>query len=71
MQSGVNVTLVAWMINRRRRLEERAAVQPLEETSVGCAFLFLFGMAAFTLFGATVELALRLRRRDTSAREIV
>ena len=62
MQAGVNVTLVALMIDRRR-LEERAAVQPLEATSEGCAFLFLFGVAAFAVFGASAELALRLRRR--------
>jgi len=66
---GVNVTLVAWMISRRR-LEERAAVQPLEATLPGCAFLVLFGMAAFTLFGAAADLALRLRRR-ASVMEIV
>ena len=62
MQSGVNVTLVAWMINRRR-LEERVDVQPLHGTLAGCAFLVLFGMATVTLFGAAVNLALRLRRR--------
>ena len=60
---GVNVTLVAWMISRRRLEERAAAVQPLHETSAGCAFLFLFGVAAFAVFGASAELALRLRRR--------
>jgi len=69
MQAGVNVTLVALMINRRR-LEERSAAQPLHETSAGCAFLVLFGVAAFALFGAAADLALRLRRRD-AAREIL
>ena len=70
MQSDVNVTLVAMLISRRRRLEERAAVQPLCETLPGCAFLFLFGVATVALFGAAVNLALRLRRR-ASITEIV
>lgn len=60
---GVNVTLVAWMISRRRLEERAAAVQPLEATLPGCAFLFLFGVATVALFGAAVNLALRLRRR--------
>lgn len=63
MQSDVNVTLVAMLISRRRRLEERVAVQPLHESTAGFAFLVLFGMATVTLFGAAVQLALRLRRR--------
>ena len=66
---GVNVTLVAWMINRRR-LEERVDVQPLHGTLAGCAFLVFFGVAAFALFGAAADLALRLRRR-ASIMEIV
>ena len=70
MQSGVNVTLVAWMINRRR-LAERVDVQPLHGTLAGCAFLVLFGMATVTLFGAAAQLALRLRRRDAPVREII
>tara|TARA_X000000368_G_scaffold402677_1_gene376819 strand:+ start:855 stop:1064 length:210 start_codon:yes stop_codon:yes gene_type:complete len=68
---GVNVTLVAWMISRRRLEERAAAVQPLQETPAGCVFLVLFGVAAFALFGAAADLALRLRRRDASAQEIL
>lgn len=71
MQTDVNITLVAMLISRRRRLEERAAaVQPLEATLPGCAFLVFFGVAAFALFGAAADLALRLRRR-ASIMEIV
>ena len=69
MQTDVNITLVAMLISRRRRLEERVDVQPLHGTLAGCAFLALFGMAAFVVFGAAAELSLRLRRRDASARE--
>ena len=69
MQANVNVTLVAWMINRRR-LEEKVPVQPLRESLKGDAFLVLFGVAAFALFGAAAQLALRLRR-SASIIEIV
>ena len=68
---GVNVTLVAWMISRRRLEERAAAVQPLEATLPGCAFFVLLFVATVTLFGAAVQLALRLRRRDASVREII